>query len=224
MPCRKTPLVNGEIYHAFNRSIAQVPIFNNKRNCDRFLETVDYYRFERTPFRFSYFQRLSQSRKQELIQALSIANKQKVEILAFGVMPNHYHFLLKQTANDGISEYLRLIQDSYAKYYNLISQRTGSVFQQSFKATRIETEGQFIHTARYIHLNPLTSFIIKTPKELALYPLPSFPAFISASPRQFINPQPLSSLFSSTEKLNQFTADQVDHQRSLAQIKHITFD
>lgn len=224
MPYRKIPLVNGETYHVFNRSIAKIPIFDIKRNCDRFLEVIEYYRHEKPPIRFSYFQRLSSTRKREYLNSLNLSNKIMVEILAFSIMPNHCHFLLRQIGNNGISKYLRLTQNSFAKYFNLITQRTGSVFQQSFKAVRIESESQFIHTARYIHLNPFTSFIIKTPKELDAYQLTSFPDYISAYARPFINTHPLFSLFKSKEDLRQHTIDQVDFQRTLAQIKHLTLE
>ncbi|MBI1871998.1 transposase [Candidatus Collierbacteria bacterium] len=218
MPLRKTPLVNDETYHVFNRSIAKTSIFNSKRNSNRFLEIINYYRFENPPFRFSYFLRLSSERKQDLLKSLTDLNTSKVEILSFSIMPNHNHFVLKQTNNNGISNFIRLIQESFAKYFNLMTQRNGSVFQQSFKAVRIEDESQFINTTRYVHLNPLTGFVIKTPGDLYTYPLTSFPDYISNTPRSFVNTEPLLSFFSSKEKFIQHTLDQDDYQKNLEQI------
>lgn len=221
MSYRKTPLVNGEIYHIFNRSIAQTPIFHTKRNCDRFLKTIEYYHFSNPPIRFSYFMRSSPRRRQEILESLYLLNNLKVEIYAFALMPNHFHLLLKQNQDDGIRNFISLIQNSFAKYLNTITPRTGSVFQQVFKGVRIENESQFSHVARYIHLNPLTNYVIKSTKELPTYLLTSFPDYVSTEPRPFVNTEPLSKLFSSIDKFTQHTLDQVDYQRTLNQIEHL---
>ena len=137
-------------------------------------------------------------------------------------MPNHFHLLIKQNQDEGIRIFLSLIQNSYAKYLNTITPRTGSAFQQVFKAVRIETEPQFIHVARYIHLNPLTSYVLKTFDELCHYPYTSLQDYLSNAPRPFVDIVPLQRLFSSKEQLKQQTLDQVDYQRTLNQIKHLT--
>lgn len=219
MPHRKTPLVNGEIYHIFNRSIAQVPIFNTKRNHDRFLNLIEYYRFSNVPNRYSYFQRQSPSKRIEILNQLYAANKKKIEIFSFSLMPNHFHLLIQQIENQGIREYMKIIQESYAKYFNIIQQRSGSVIQQAFKTVRIVSESHFVHTARYIHLNPLTGYVIKSAEELETYPLTSFIDHISTDPRPFVNTKQLLSLFPSIEKFKQHTFDQLDYQRTLAEIK-----
>ncbi|MFZ2202095.1 MAG: transposase [Microgenomates group bacterium] len=221
MPKRKIPLVNGEIYHIFNRSIAKIPILDKKRAFDRFLEIVDYYRFTHPPVRFSYFLRMPQTKRSALINSLAANNDVDMEILAFGIMTNHFHFLLRQTKDNGISKFVGLIQNSFAKYFNLITQRTGSVFQQAFKSVRIESERQFIHTARYIHLNPITDFVINKPQELVYSNQTSLLDYTSDKPRPFLNTKLLLSHFPSKERLKQYTLDQVDYQRTLAQIKHL---
>lgn len=220
MPQRKNNLVENEIYHVFNRSIAKIPIFHTKRNSDRFLGILDYYRFTKPPIRFSYFTRQSQIKRSEILDQLYLTNKTDVEIFAFCIMQNHFHLLVKQKSLNGISKYLKLIQESYAKYFNLISERTGSVFQQAFKAIHIEDGSQFTHVARYIHLNPLTSFIIKSPESLRSFQLTSFLDYVSEKPRPFLNTQLLLSLYPSKEKFTEHTLDQLDYQRHLNQIKH----
>lgn len=221
MPLRKIPLVNGEIYHVFNRSIAKIPIFHTKRSSERFLETIEYYRFSQPPVRFSYFNRMAQQKKRDLIASLAMGNQLNIEILAFCIMPNHYHFLIRQIQDNGISKFIGRIQNSFAKYLDLASQRTGSVFQQAFKAVRIESESQFIHTSRYIHLNPLTSFVMRKPEDLISSYLTSLTDYLSENSRPFINTKPLQSHFSSKENLKQHTLNQADYQRTLAQIKHL---
>ncbi len=130
-------------------------------------------------------------------------------------MPNHFHLLLQQIQTDGIQLYLKLIQESFAKYINLLLPRTGSAFQQAFKVVHIENEPQFIHTARYIHLNPVTSNIIKSVEDLHKFPFTSFPDYFSTKPRPFIHTDYLLSFFKSVEVFKQHTFDQADYQKTL---------
>ena len=165
MPKRKIPLVNQEIYHVFNRSVAKQPIFHNKKENETFLSLLEYYRFPNPPLRFSHYQRLNTQDKTKLLRGLYKKNKHLVEIYSFSIMPNHYHLLLKQSLNSGIMNFIRLIQNSYARFLNLRYKRSGSLFQSPFKAVRLETDEQFIHVARYIHLNPVKAGLCQHPKE-----------------------------------------------------------
>ena len=161
MPYRTFPLITGEYYHVFNRSIGKIPIFVRTRDLNRMLEVCKFYTFHETSIRFSYFNRFYPNEKLEYINRLKKTSNKQVEILAFCFMPNHYHFLLKQLEDNGVSTFIRKIQDSYAKYFNTKYSRTGSLFQSNFKAVRIEEDEQLLHVSRYIHLNPLTDYVIK---------------------------------------------------------------
>lgn len=169
MPSRKTPLVSGEVYHVFNRSIAKQPIFNSRRDYVRFLEAIDYYQYSENPIRFSHFFRMNKEDKLKQIELLR-KHKKSVAIFAFCIMPNHFHILARQLEDNGIMALVRNIQNSYAKYFNIKYKRTGSLFQEQFKAIDIEDDNQFLHVCRYIHLNPTTSYLLKDFRELEDYP------------------------------------------------------
>ena len=138
-------------------------------------------------------------------------------------MPNHYHILAKQINDNGISNYIRHIQDSYAKYFNKKASRVGALFQSPFKAVRMETDHQFIHVARYIHLNPLTSYLIKHTKDLFTYPWNSWIDYSSENTRAFIKTELLLKLVNKN-KLKDFTFNQLDYQRNLERIKHLVLE
>lgn len=72
-------------------------------------------------------------------------------------MPNHFHFLIKQARENGISIFLSDIQNSYTKYFNIKSQRIGNLLQGPFKFKEITDEGSVLQVSRYIHLNPIMS-------------------------------------------------------------------
>lgn len=225
MPVRKTPIVTDEIYHICGRGVARQPIFKGIKEYSRFLELIDYYRFLKPSVRFSYYVRFDQKSRDNFIKNLHESGKQQVLIYSFSLMPNHYHILAKQIIDNGIVNFIRLLQNSYAKYINDKTNRIGSLFQNSFKAIRIENDEQFLHTSRYIHLNPLTSFVIKNPADLESYPWNSFIDYVGEKPRPFVNTEMLMSFFRGDKnKLREFTMDQLDFQRKLDAMKHLALD
>ncbi|HCB22750.1 hypothetical protein A3B42_01190 [Candidatus Daviesbacteria bacterium RIFCSPLOWO2_01_FULL_38_10] len=224
MPYRKTLLVSGEIYHVFNRSVAHQPIFPSETYYQRGLEVLSYYNNLNPPIRFSHFARLPSSLKNQILESLNKDNQKLVKILAFCLMPNHIHFLLKEIREKGISTFMRKFQDSYAKYFNTRTKRSGSLFQSMFKAVRILTEEQLLHVTRYIHLNPVTAYILKDLNELSNYSWSSYPIYIGKQSSDIISTNEILGFFSSKDKFIKFTEDQIDYQRELDKIKHLLLE
>lgn len=223
MTSRKSPIVTNEIYHIYNRSVAQQPIFRNVRENNIFTELINYYRFSNTPLRFSYYSRLTENERINILDSIFRANKTRIEIYSFSLMTNHYHILARQTTENGISNFIRHVQDSYAKYLNKKMERSGALFQSPFKAVRIETDEQFIHVARYIHLNPLTSYVLRDTKELYTFPWNSWVDYVGYKPRAFVKTDVLLS-FVGKNKIEDFTFNQLDYQRQLESIKHLIIE
>lgn len=224
MTIRKVPLVVGETYHVFNRSIARQPIFLSNYDYQRALDTLIFYSYSNLPLRFSHYKRLPESRKNDFMDSLRKNNDKQVDVMAFCLMPNHVHFLIKEIKEKGISTFMSNFQNSFAKYFNLKTERTGSLFQTMFKAVRIETEEQLIHVVRYIHLNPVTAFILKNVEQLTVYPWSSFPIYLGKQTSEIINTNEILSYFPSIDKFIQFTKDNVNYQRELDRIKHLVLE
>lgn len=222
MPYRRVPFVNNEVYHAIARGVAKKPIFTSSNDYHRALSLIDFYRRGTLSLRFSYFKRLYREEKENFLKRLK-NKKPVVEILAFCLMPNHIHFLLKQLEKRGIPIFMSNFQNSYAKYFNTKYQRIGPLFQPMFKAVRIETDQQLIHVSRYIHLNPVSAYLIEI-EELENYPWSSFGAYLNRKTLEFVNPDLVLSLFESSAKYRQFVYDQADYQRKLERIKHLTLE
>ena len=163
MPYRTTPLVSGEYYHIYNKGIAKQKIFATNRNYQRFTQTFFYYQIQNPKPKFS-------NRNSSLYEI--DPTKKVVDIISYCLMPNHFHLLIKQLRDGGISEFMRKLIHSYTKYWNTKRKTQGPLIQAMFKVVRIETDEQLIHTSRYIHLNPLVSFLVK---DLNFYPWSSYP-------------------------------------------------
>lgn len=224
MPQRTTPLINGEYYHLFNRSINKEPIFTKSRDCQRAIETVSYYSFENTPLRFSYFLALGVDRRLEIFGSLRTNAKKLVEIVSFSFMPNHFHVLLKQTLEGGISRFMALFQNSYSRYFNTKYRREGHLFRGQFKTVRVEDEEQLLHVHRYIHLNPYASFVVKTLEELEGYNYSSLPEFLGKHEKGICHKEVILSHFPSLKLYKNFIYDQADYQRKLEQIRHLVIE
>lgn len=190
----------------------------------RALETLNFYKYFNLPIRFSHYKRMSESQKSDLMDKLQKRNEKQIEILAFCLMPNHIHFLIKQIKEKGTSVFMSNFQNSYAKYFNLKTDRSGTLFQTPFKAVRIETGEQLIHVTRYIHLNPLTSFILKDIEQLIIYPWSSFQTYLGKHGSDIANTKTVLDFFPSISKFIAFTKDQIDYQRKLDKIKHLLLE
>lgn len=224
MPQRKVVFANDEYYHVFNRSIHKEPIFAKQRDGQRAIKTLKYYRFENPPIRLSYFLAFGVDKRLEITRTLSKKAKKIVDIISFTFMPNHFHFLLKQKQDKGISRFLALFQNSYTRYFNTKNSRQGHVFQGQFKAVRIEDEEQLLHVNRYIHLNPYTSYVVKTFAELEQYQYSSLPEYLGNQNNKICNIEEILSHFSTLKKYKNFLFDQAGYQRTLKEIKHLILE
>lgn len=214
MPRRRTLFVNGEIYHVFNHSIAGIPIFKGSRENDLFFEAMKFYLQPKPPTRFSIYRKNRQSFPINLEQKI-------VTIINYCLMPNHFHLILKQEKDNGIKQFIQRVSNSFAHYFSTKYKRRGHVFEDKFKAVHIETEEQLLHLSRYIHLNPVTSYLVEKPED---YPYSSYKIYLSQESSDIIDPTSILNNFSSKEAYHKFVLAQKDYQRSLNEIKHLVFE
>lgn len=224
MPQRKIKFVVGEYYHVFNRSINKEPIFTNTKDCKRAVKAFGYYRFEKPPIRLSYFLALGVDARDNVMNSLDQKSEAVVDIVSFCLMPNHFHLLLKQNKENGISKFLALFQNSYTRYFNTKYSRNGHLFQGQFKATRMEDTDQLIHVNRYIHLNPYSSHVVKNLSDLEHYPYSSLPEFLGSYQYGFCKKNIVLAVFPTVQAYKNFVFDQADYQRRLDSIKHLTLE
>lgn len=222
MPTRFLPLVNGEYYHVYNRGVALQPTYSTKRDYERFMLCLSYYRFNNLPFKLSRFLQITKNEQESIISTLELKNDKSVDLIAFCLMPNHFHILVQQLTDGGISKFMKQVADSYTRYYNVKFDRVGPLFQGAFKAVRVENDNQLIHLSRYIHLNPLVSYVVRE-IDFFKYPWSSLKNYVSGD-FQFIDPQVVLANFKSSQNYLQFILDQADYGKELEKIKHLVLE
>jgi putative transposase len=220
MPVRKTPLATDEIYHIVDRGVASSPIFHTRYDYRRFLNAFCYYRFNNTPVKFSKFLELSKEKRLKILTKLEDMQDYLIETISYCLMPNHFHFLLRQQVEGGITKFIRLLENSYSHYFNLKYNRKGGLYEGRFRSVIIETNAQLLHVARYIHLNPYSSYVVKDLNLLLNYPYSSLPEYLGKVKKDFCNKKIILGQFKNLESFKDFIANQADYQRSLEIIKH----
>jgi putative transposase len=213
MPYRKVPFVTGDYYHIYNRGLEKQNIFETSHDYQRFLETLFYYCLENPKPKFSTF-------KQYPYLNLEIKNK-SVEIICYCLMPNHFHLLVKQLKDGGISELMRRFIHSYNNYRNIKYSHQGPLFQGVFKAVRVESDEQLIHLSRYIHLNP---FVANLTSDLNRYPWSSYSAFMGTKNTHDIAKNNIINFFGSLASYEKFLLDQQGYAKTLAFLKNSVLD
>ncbi|MBI5358552.1 transposase [Candidatus Amesbacteria bacterium] len=222
MAMRQTPLVSGGYYHIFNRGVAKMPIFTTISDYTRALQTIEYYRFTNPPLKLSKYKDLSIEQKSRINLELDYKKDCLVDILSFVFMPNHFHFLLKQSTDWGVSKFVGQFSNSYTRYFNTKHNRVGPVFQGVFKAVEVESEEQLIHLSRYIHLNPYVSSLISK-AELDKYLWSSLPAYLGIR-KSFVDLGTILSQFSTKFTYRDFVFDHSDYAHELERVKHLAID
>jgi len=216
---RKVPLVTDQIYHIFNRGVNKGNIFLSDVDYERFLSAALHYKSKTT--KFSYEKILSSNDPVSLAVSLAAEDKPRIQVIAYCLMPNHFHFLIKQLEEAGITSFIRKLSNSYAHFINVKYKRVGPLFQGRFKNVLIESDDQLIHTSRYIHLNPLVSDLVTQLKD---YKWSSYLDYISRNKTKLCDPDPVINQFKSIEEYEEFVLDQEDYGRKLEKIKHIMMD
>ncbi len=159
---RALNLAGGEYYHLLNRGMAKRPIFHDNDDYLRFLFLITHLQSGKSFLNMSRdinlfkktFSRPDQHRvliNQEYAKAAS--HQPLVKLLAFCLMPNHFHLLVLAIQDNGIARYLQRILNAYAKYYNLKYQQTGHLFQGPYRAVHVSDNEQLLYTSAYVHKN-----------------------------------------------------------------------
>ena len=157
MSLRKENLVQGQIYHMYNRGVDKRDIFMDDEDRIRFIH--DLFEFNDSNPAPNLNDILSSKKSKFLEVGLpEIERKPRkvvVEILAFCMMDNHFHMIVRQKVENGITEFMRKLGTGYTNYFNKKYERTGALFQGRFKSVCIKNDSHLMYLPLYLHLNPL---------------------------------------------------------------------
>ncbi|MFT5037395.1 MAG: putative transposase [Candidatus Azotimanducaceae bacterium] len=142
MPRKIVPLVTGEKYHIYNRGVDKRKIFSSKNDYLRFYQSLLLFNTIAPVQNF----RLAKSERRTL-------NSPLVWLEAYCLLPNHFHLLLSPCVEGGISEFMKRVAGGYTSFYNEQYERSGSLFQGTFKRVHIENDEQYRYVFAYVNEN-----------------------------------------------------------------------
>lgn len=182
-------------YHIYNRGINGQNIFKDKDDYVVFLNLLKRY-LSKKPTKDN------KGREYDNFH-------NNLELLAFCILPNHFHLLLYQDDREAIKDFMGRISTSYATYYNKKYKRYGPLFQDRFKASHILKDEYLHHISRYLHLNP---------KDYKQWEYSSLPYYLGKKKAEWVRPQKILRLFEDTSYPT-FLDDYRDHRKMLDEIK-----
>lgn len=200
MPAKNTVKVyiDDTFYHVYNRG-------QNKQEI--FLEDSDYKVFIRLIKRY-----LSADREPRKVGSPYPTFINDVELHAYCLMPNHFHLLLFQKQNGGVTNLMRAVATSYSMYFNEKYERIGPLFQGKFKASPIYKDAYLHHISRYIHLNP---------SDYEEWPYSSLHFYMSDATPAWIKTAHILGLFNNDKRIyRDFISDYEDQKKILDELKY----
>lgn len=212
----------GDIYHITTKSIAGYVVFNNNEEYLRFKNLVRYYKVEKPRVRFSYFEawQLENNNISEIHKYIDNACEDIVKVIAYCFMPTHIHLILQQLKDGGVSIYMSKILNGYTRYFNEKHKRKGPLWTGRFKRIKIDSDDQLLHLTRYIHLNPVTAYLVDKPDA---WEFSSYPEYVQEScDKDKICD--FNELLEPGSDYKMFVADRISYQRELAKIKDLLIE
>ncbi|MEW6360396.1 MAG: transposase [Planctomycetota bacterium] len=192
MPYRGDVFAEGHYYHIYNRGAGKAPIFFQPDDYEHCLRLIKRHR-----------------------------EQYGVCVVAYCLMPNHYHFCLRQEGEQALSRFMAIIFNSYVQAVNRRRERAGTLFQGRFRHAWIDREEYLAHLCRYIHLNPVKANLASRPGE---WPYSNYPEWVGARSGTLKDQGLISALFPTAAAYERFVADGRDEEKSLQHIRPYVWD
>jgi putative transposase len=201
---------NYKILHVFNKSIANFRIFYNQNDAQRFLSSLHYYNTSDVKISLSSFLRKN---KDYCPSVFYPKDNPILKFIAYCIMPDHYHLLIKISRNTPISKYMSDVENSYSKTFNKKYERKGPLWQSRFKYKVITNNEILLHVSRYIHLNPTTKGLVDKPEDWL------FSSYKYYFDDEFLKEMVPEISISKSCLYRKFVENNLDYQKKLKEIK-----
>jgi putative transposase len=169
---QRLPFIQGSYYHIYNRGASRQPIFCEERN-------------------YVYLLRLLKS----------VARECNVAVVAYCLLPNHYHWLLRQDGETPLGKVPARVFGSYSQAFNRAYERTGTLFEGPYKALAVDTDAYFVNLCAYIHLNPVHHGLVDAPDK---WPYSNYLEWIEKRPGTLVDRDLVRAYFADPQAYEEF--------------------
>ena len=178
MPYRGESFVQGQYYHLYNRAVGTELLFYNPDNYVHCLRLVERYR---RPY--------------------------GAAIVAYCLMPNHYHFCIRQDSEQPLSRFVSVVSNAYVQALNRQQNRQGTLFQGRFRHVWVDRDEYLVHLCRYIHLNPVKAGLVSNIED---WPYSDYAEWIGLRPAVLTADARSGGYFPTPDAYRRFVADHPD--------------
>lgn len=197
-------------YHLYNRGVEKRLIFIDQQDYAVFLNYLKDYllpKDENTLRKQLSTSNTTYKEKDKILKLLRLNNfHNEITFLAYCLMPNHFHFFIKQKNALSIDKFMQSLGTRYTMYFNKKYKRVGFLYQDTYKAVLIENEDQFLYLSKYIHKQAIIHQLSLASQGPTLqeYEQPfSYPEYLGKRKTEWVHPEEILSFFSKTNpKLN----------------------
>lgn len=183
-------------YHIYNRGVAKGIVFKDEQDYTVYLSLLKRY--------------LGVNVEKNVNRVEHPNYRKELELLAFCLMPNHFHLFIYQHKAEAMTDFMRSLSTSYSMYFNRRYKRVGPVFQQRYKAVRITDDSQLLHITRYIHLNA---------DSYNNYEWSSYPYYLGDKQSDWLRPGRVLELFKDEKDYASFVDDYKDEHDEIEELK-----
>lgn len=183
MPRRKLKFAAGNYYHIYNRGAGRMSIF---RNHDNYLYLIGLMKKHAANF--------------------------QITIIAYALLPNHYHWLVRQNGEISVSTLAKIVFKAYANAFNNANNRSGTLFEDRFRAIYVATDEYRHHLCRYIHANPVRHGIAT---DIELWPYSNYLDWIGKRPGTLLDPDFIRTHFATGAAYQAYVASYMTGQAKL---------
>ena len=237
---KRSKFKNGEYYHVYNRGVDKRDVFLDEGDFERFLRSlVEFNRVDPIGSLADLEEKIHSEFRSESnsLMKVKIANKialasnpqlgigsrkdPLVELICYCLNPNHFHFILRQLIESGISKFMQKLGMGYTNYFNLKNNRSGVLFQGKFKAVKIESNEHLLWVSAYVNAN---AQIHGLTKDAANYKWCSYPEYLGLSPKNFCHKDMIIEQFKDKENFKSFMNDCILSMKEKKELQKFLID
>jgi len=191
MARRKIAFLPNNYYHIYNRGALKANIFRNDADYLFLLKLV----------------------KEQ-------AKKCNITVIAYCLMDNHYHFVLRQNGDIEVSQFMQAIFNVYTKAFNTKYKQSGTLFEGPFKAIHVERNEYLLQLCRYIHRNPIEAGMVVKPEQ---WHYSNYAEFVGKRKGTLIDHEFVKVNFGSPEAYEDFVMNYVPPEKAQKELRHYLF-
>ena len=219
--------IEDSYYHIYNRGVEKRNIFLDDQDYSVFLSYLKTYLLPKDKNQLISIlanPNINYKEKDKVLKLLRLNNfSDNLKLIAYCLMPNHFHFLIHQKDKNTIKIFMNSLITRFSMYFNKKYKRVGPLFRGVYKAVLVKTDEQLVYLSRYIHFQAIAQTASQVQPLQHLYHPSSYQNFLGNISQKWINPSDVLVFFQSKKSLGRFGFKKINSYQSFVEDKSEEF-